>query len=40
VLPAHAATLVQHCGTLARLSELFVGASPERPAALSAPFDE
>jgi hypothetical protein len=39
-LPAHAVTLVQHCRVLARSSELFVGASPERPAALSSPFDE
>ena len=39
-LPAHAMALVQHCGALARSSELFAGASAERPAALSAPFDE
>jgi hypothetical protein len=40
VLPVHAMALVQHCGALARSSELFVGASPARPAALSSPFDE
>jgi hypothetical protein len=39
-LPAHAMTLVLNCGALARSSELFVGASPARPAALSAPFGE
>jgi hypothetical protein len=33
-------TLVLNCGALARSSELFAGASAERPAALSAPFDE
>ncbi len=39
-LPAHNMTLVLYCGAPARSSELFVGASSERPAALSAPFDE
>ena len=39
-LLAHTMTLVLNCGALARSSELFVGASAERPAALSAPFDE
>jgi hypothetical protein len=39
-LPAHTMTLVLNCGALARSSELFVGASGERPAALSAPFDK
>ena len=40
VLPAHASALVLNCGVLARSSELFVGASAARPAALSAPFNE
>jgi hypothetical protein len=40
VLPAHAMKLVETCAALARSSELFVSASPARPAALSAPFDE
>jgi hypothetical protein len=39
-LLAHALKLVETCGALARSSELFAGASAERPAALSAPFDE
>ena len=40
VLPAHAVTLVQHCATLARSSELFADATSKAPAALSSPFDE
>ena len=39
-LPVHASALVLNCGALARSSELFVGASAERPAALSSPFDQ
>ena len=39
-LLAHSVKLVEACGALARSSELFAGASAERPAALSAPFDE
>ena len=40
VLPAHAMKLVETCGAIAGSSELFVGATPDRPAALSSPFDE
>lgn len=40
VLPAHALKLVETCGAIAGSSELFAGATPERPAALSSPFDE
>ena len=40
LLPAHASTLVQNCGALARSSELFADATSKAPSALSAPFDE
>jgi hypothetical protein len=40
VLPAHAVTLVQHCTTLARSSELFADATNKAPVALGSPFDE
>jgi hypothetical protein len=40
VLPAHALKLVETCGAIAGSSELFAGATPDRPAALSSPFDE
>ena len=40
VLPAHALKLVETCGAIAGSSELFAGATPERPAALISPFDE
>ena len=39
-LPAHTLKLAETCGALARSSELFAGASAERPVALSSPFDE